>query len=370
MVFYVEHIDCCGTTSGGVTSGDGTRLNPAFEGDVIEAALALRLTTDTIVMYGSYGLTDRLDLGVAVPIISVDVDASIQARIRRLATAANPSLHQFDGDNPDERVFATSGSATGLGDIVVRAKYNFLRGRGGGLAAAVDVRTPTGDESNLLGTGGVQTKVYAIASAAAGKLSPHANVGYTFSSEGALPGASLKDEVNYTVGVDLAVTSRISVIADVLGRSIRDLGRLREADKVFAFVQTGPGGGPVVVVVVVVAAEVAVAVEQERHPHQTVGHGTGASFRAGPSESRNRQCRRQTESDAHAARVGEPAVQSDDCRSSRPRHAGDQRRLRLLTPWRRAPQIGELARIRPLASDMLVCPRPRGETASAIPGAR
>ncbi len=131
------------------------------------------------------------------------------------------------------------------------------------------MRTPTGDESNLLGTGGVQTKVYAIASAAAGKLSPHANVGYTFSSEGALPGASLKDELNYTLGVDLAVTSRISVIADVLGRSIRDLGRLREADKVFAFVQTGPGGARVVAAAAAVAAE-AVAVEQERHPRRTV----------------------------------------------------------------------------------------------------
>ena len=200
IVFHVEHIDCCGTTSGGVTSGDGTRLNPAFEGDLIEAALALRLTTETVVFYGTYGLTDRLDIGVAVPLVSVDVDASIRARIQRLATAANPTIHQFDGDNPDERTFASAGSATGIGDIVVRAKYNFLRAGGGGLAAAVDLRTPTGDESNLLGTGGVQAKVYGIGSMAVGRLSPHVNVGYTASSKGALPGTSLKDEWNYSAG--------------------------------------------------------------------------------------------------------------------------------------------------------------------------
>ncbi|MFN2447582.1 MAG: transporter, partial [Vicinamibacterales bacterium] len=242
IIFHVEHTDCCGATQAGAAIGDGSRLNPAFEGDIIEAALALRLTTQTIVFYATYGLTDRLDLGVAVPLVSIDADASIRARIERLATAANPSVHYFDGDNPDERIFAASGSATGIGDIVVRAKYNVLRARGGGLAAAVDVRTPTGDESNLLGTGGVQTKVYAVASSSFGKLSPHLNLGYTASTKGALPGAALNDEWNYAAGIDLAVSPQLTLIADVLGRSIRDAGRLREADKVFEFVQTGAAG--------------------------------------------------------------------------------------------------------------------------------
>ncbi|MBA3560852.1 MAG: hypothetical protein H0W30_19930, partial [Gemmatimonadaceae bacterium] len=106
IIFHVEHIDCCGRTQSGVGVGDGTRLNPAFEGDVIETALALRLTTQTVVFYGAYGLTDRLDLGVAVPVVSIDMDASIRARIERLATAANPDTHAFDGDNPDGRTFA------------------------------------------------------------------------------------------------------------------------------------------------------------------------------------------------------------------------------------------------------------------------
>ena len=178
-------------------------------------------------------------------------------RIERLATAATPDTHAFDGDNPDERTFTSSGSATGIGDIVLRAKYNFLRARGGGLAAAVDVRTPTGDESNLLGTGGVQTKVYGIASAAIGKMSPHVNAGYTFSTEGALSDAALNDEWNYAVGFDLAVSPRLTLIADVLGRSIRDLGRLREADKIFEFVPAVPGGGVAAGVAVVAAAGVA-----------------------------------------------------------------------------------------------------------------
>jgi len=240
--FYIQHTDCCGKVQNGVQVGDGTLLNPAFEGDLIEAALALDLTTSTVVFSAAYGLTDRIDIGVAVPFVSVDVKASIRARIERLATAANPGLHVFQGDNPDERTFAVAGRAAGLGDVMVRAKYTFITRRGGGLAAAIDVRTPTGDESNLLGTGALQTKLYGIGSMGLGKLSPHLNAGYTRSTRGALPGASLKNEWNYAAGFDLAVSSRMTLIADVLGRSILDQGRLIEADKIFDFVQTGAGG--------------------------------------------------------------------------------------------------------------------------------
>jgi hypothetical protein len=240
--FYIQHTDCCGRLQNGVPSPDGTQLNPAFEGDLIEAALSLHLATDTVVFSATYGLTDRLDLGMAVPFVAVDVDASIRARIDRLSTAANPDLHVFEGENPDEHTFGVAGHAAGLGDIMVRAKYNFLTRRGGGLAAAIDVRTPTGDESNLLGTGALQTKLYGIGSIAFGKLSPHLNAGYTRSTRGALPGVSLNNEWNYTAGFDLAVSPRLTLIADVVGRSIRDQGRLREADRIFDFVPAGPGG--------------------------------------------------------------------------------------------------------------------------------
>jgi len=240
--FYIQHTDCCGRVQNGAQSGDGSLLNPAFEGDIIEAALALNLTTDTVVFSGIYGVTDRLDLSVAVPLVAVDVDASVRARILRLATTANPDLHVFEGDNPDEHIFALSGHAAGLGDVLVRAKYNFLTRRGGGLAAAIDVRTPTGDESDLLGAGALQAKVYGIGSIAFGNVSPHINAGYTHTSRGGLPNVSLHNEWNYAAGFDVAVSPRLTLIADVIGRSIRDQGRLREADTIFDFVEAGPGG--------------------------------------------------------------------------------------------------------------------------------
>ena len=69
-----------------------------FEGDVIETALDLRLKTDTVAFFVDYGVTNRLDVGVAVPIVSVRMDASIDATVLRLATGTTgptSTIHTF-----------------------------------------------------------------------------------------------------------------------------------------------------------------------------------------------------------------------------------------------------------------------------------
>jgi hypothetical protein len=243
LTFYIPHADCCSRGSAQQAQPDGSHLTPPFEGDLIKAALALDLVTDTSVAFASYGVSDRLDIGVAVPFVRVTLDASVLAHIERLATAQDPTVHAFGGPNPDEQIYRLSGAASGLGDIVVRGKYAFTRGGPIGLAGAVETRLPTGDESNLLGTGGVQTKVFGIASVHRGPVSPHVNLGYTFSSDGALPGATLHDEIGATVGLDAAVSPRMTVSFDVLGRTLRGAGRMRLTDKTFEFASAGAGAG-------------------------------------------------------------------------------------------------------------------------------
>ena len=242
IIFHVQHIDCCGTASRRRHVGDGTRLNPAFEGDIIEAALTLGSPLRRSSFYGTYGLTDRFDLGVAVPLVSIDVDASIRARIERLATAANPTIHNSTATIPTSGSFSASGSATGLGDIVVRAKYNFLparRRRPGrrGRCADADGRRKQ-SAGHRWGARRRSTASRRWHSASCRRMSTRV---HRF-EQGRAAGTSLKDEWNYAAGLDLAVSPRLTLIADVLGRSIRDAGRLREADKVFEFVQTGTGG--------------------------------------------------------------------------------------------------------------------------------
>jgi hypothetical protein len=233
--FFVRHIDCCSATD--PTTGDSSNLSPAFEGDIIEAALSLDLKADTVAVFLNYGITDRLDLGAAIPIVHVSMDASVRATIQRISTAGT-NIHTFPGDDPNSGVFTSAGSATGIGDIVLRGKYNFLKIEGGGLAAALDLRLPTGDEEELLGSGAAQAKVFLIASTERGMFSPHANIGYTFSGEGSA-GLRQFDEFNYVGGLELAPARRLTIAADLLGRTIRDAGRLRDTQETFQFVQLG-----------------------------------------------------------------------------------------------------------------------------------
>ena len=216
-----------------------------FEGDVIETALDLRLKTDTVAIFADYGVTNRLDVGVAVPIVSVRMDASIDAAVLRLATGTTgptSGIHTFPGGG-EEATIRQSGSAKGIGDVLFRAKYRFLDLPGGGLAAGVDLRLPTGDDANLLGSGAAQTRVSFIASRTLNKFAPHVNVGYTFSGTPSSPFFALADEFNYTAGAEIEATPRVTITGDLIGRSLRNSGRLQEQPRVFDYMSnTGTRG--------------------------------------------------------------------------------------------------------------------------------
>ena len=241
--FYVPHQDCCSRGSAQTPVPDGSRLTPPFEGDLIEATLGLELVSDTSVAFATYGVSDRFDIGVAVPFVRVEVNASVLAKLERLSTGQELAVHAFEGPDPDRKIFSMSGVASGIGDIVVRAKYAFNPASTAAFGVGVETRLPTGDEVNLLGTGGVQTKVFGIASMNRGRVSPHVNAGYTFSTKGALRDTTLPDEFGATVGFDVAVSPRMTMSFDVLGRTLRGAGRMGLADKVFDYALAGSGSG-------------------------------------------------------------------------------------------------------------------------------
>ena len=258
--FYLRHQECCspgpggggggGGSGGGSGSGptvqpNGTRLSPPFEGDLIETALSLKATTDTVAFFGNYGLTNQWDLAIAVPVVRVDLEASIRATIIRLATAATPLTHTFEPGNAQatEKTYAGGGTAAGLGDILVRTKYRFLSFAGGGVAAAVDLRLPTGDQEQLLGAG-TQLKGSLVASGGTERFAPHVNIGYTLvdgevGTSGLLAElggtAPIPDEVNYAVGMEFVAHPRVTVIGDVVGRTLRQAGRLGLTSKTFEY---------------------------------------------------------------------------------------------------------------------------------------
>ncbi len=129
--------------------------------------------------------------------------------------------------------FTSSGSATGIGDVVVRAKYAFLKREAGGLAAGLDLRLPTGDDQNMLGIGATQTELFLIGSAPRGNMAPHVNLGYTFSSGG----TGVSDQFNYVGGTEYSMTPRVTVVGDLVGRTLRSALRLKDISVPHSFQQ-------------------------------------------------------------------------------------------------------------------------------------
>jgi Putative MetA-pathway of phenol degradation len=213
-------------------NNDQSGLQPWFEGDIITAALFLKIETDITAFVVTYGALERLDLGLAIPLVRVDLDAQADATIQRIATAANaPTIHQFLNGGSNE-TFRRSGSASGVGDILLRGKFQILRGSRGGLSIAEDLRLPTGDERDLLGTGATQAKTFVIGSLSLGSFSPHLNAGYTWSSGGGDAGG-VPDEISYTVGFDWAVSPRMTLVGDLLGRDYINSQTVRVEDTTF-----------------------------------------------------------------------------------------------------------------------------------------
>ena len=90
--------------------------------------LDIKLRVQIFAFAATYGITDRLDVGILVPITSVDMDVKSHARV--MVSPENtlfPNVHTFVGgtESPDD---AAHGYAFGLGDIVLRAKYSLLKG--------------------------------------------------------------------------------------------------------------------------------------------------------------------------------------------------------------------------------------------------
>jgi len=209
---------------------------PSFvEGDVLEASLRMTLSSDTTVFFMTAGVTETLDIGFAFPFQRVNMDVTYRATILDFATGTTaPDVHVF-ANGTKTADFSTSASASGLGDILVRAKYNFSRTADQAFALGLDLRLPTGDEANMLGNQSTQTQIYLISSLSAGRIGPHFNVGYTMAGEDGT------NQINYVAGAELAATPRLTIVGDLIGRLFLDTFRLENEVIPHTFRQSDAG---------------------------------------------------------------------------------------------------------------------------------
>jgi hypothetical protein len=191
----------------------------------------------------TYGVTDRFDLSVAVPVVHTSLNVLSAATIQRLGTGPQKTVHFFrDPDATDElgseRTFESGGSASGLGDLILRAKGQVLRSGKHGLSAGFDLRMPTGDERNLLGSGAWGVRPFVAYSSSSGRFAPHVNLSYQWNGQSILAGnpktgekADVPDQFQYALGTDYGVTDKFSITGDWISRLAINSPRVNLVDK-------------------------------------------------------------------------------------------------------------------------------------------
>jgi hypothetical protein len=201
--------------------------------DLVTTVNSVDAQVNQFTAFISYGLTDRLDLSLAIPMVNTDLTVISAASVQRIGTT-NPETHFFrayDDTIGDTRTFTAFGSASGIGDLTLR-----LKGRmAGSVAMGLDVRVPTGDEENLLGVGAPGVRPFVVLSRSSRAFSPHFNVGYLWNGSSVLAGnpttgesEDLPDHVTYVAGADFGVSQRFTFVLDVIGTYLIDAPRLNQ----------------------------------------------------------------------------------------------------------------------------------------------
>src|SRR5688572_2610874 len=92
------------------------------------------------------------------------------------------------------------------------------------MSGGVDVRMPTGEEDKLLGSGGAQAKLLLLGAVTKGNTAPHFNIGYTFvpglTTSQVRRGSPRPDEINYATGIDVALSTQVTIAGDLVGRTL------------------------------------------------------------------------------------------------------------------------------------------------------
>jgi hypothetical protein len=153
----------------------------------------------TLTLFGSVGVTDRLEIGATLPLISLAIEGE------RVNTYRGDPLLQASGQ----------ATASGVGDAAVRAKFMIARTSAASVSAAAEVRLPTGSEENLLGAGAASYRILGIGSLERGRL--------TLLGNGGIARGGVSSEVNLAGAAAIAVRPQVTVSGELLVRRVSDL---------------------------------------------------------------------------------------------------------------------------------------------------
>jgi hypothetical protein len=168
-------------------------------------------------IYGTYGITDRWDVNLLVPVVY----SRMRVRAHREFFSAVAGKNKF----ADETFLTGSnrsadGDAFGIGDILIRTKYRLVDPAPIGVATALTIRTPSGQEDDFQGLGDVTVTPTLVLSYPFGPHSLHATLGMEFNADDIE-----RTRGRYTVGGaaqlfdKLGFIGQTAFLADFLGSS-------------------------------------------------------------------------------------------------------------------------------------------------------
>jgi len=161
--------------------------------------LTLHIRTNTLTVFGSYGVTDRLEIGGAMPLVQLHLEGS------RTNVYRGQTFVQASG----------SADASGIADVALRAKYALFSAPEGAFGVAAEVRLPTGKAEDLLGAGKSAVRVLALASAEGSRVSVHGNAG--------IVRGGVSDELTAAGAVSVALNPRVTATGETLFRRLSDV---------------------------------------------------------------------------------------------------------------------------------------------------
>lgn len=184
---------------------------PVRENDILQVRLDLNVNLLVSTFFATWGATDRLDIGIAVPIVHTGLTGRSTGQFFPFGI---PTSHFFAGDSAHPVLHAsatTFGFSTGVGDIALRSKLSLHSSDRAGVALMADARLPTGSEEDLTGSGHLAVRGLLLASSRLGDFSPHLNVGYSMRG-----GAGRNDAMLVTGGFDQPLSDWATIAMDVV----------------------------------------------------------------------------------------------------------------------------------------------------------
>ncbi|HEX3469760.1 MAG TPA: hypothetical protein VHT28_01135 [Silvibacterium sp.] len=194
-----------------------------------EENLDIHFKINQYVAIATYGVTNRLDVSMVLPIERVSIGtSSFNAQEFIVDTASNVGQGPFPAQPTNSR-----GTASGIGDILFAGKYIVKSEERSTFSVGLNMRTPTGDDRNYLGSGAWGTNPYAVFSYIS-RVSPHVRLGYQWNTTTELnpnlvrPGSNLAlpGGLQYNVGADWAWTKYLTVAGDLMGNQYLNAPRL------------------------------------------------------------------------------------------------------------------------------------------------